>query len=166
MPPPLKSFQPLIPVPLGNGAATPAAKADVEDLFATLFSPGTPPASPNPSGSAPIFSPPSSAQQRVRSTSVASPTDSDFGAFVSVPASEDPLAQPPSGESSPVEPSARRRLSASTGFFVEARAATVRNQQGFLTELLEHEDDPMYWHKHASSVPVSNTHSGAGTPQP
>ncbi len=60
-----------------------------------------------------------------------------------------------------------RRLSATTtGFFADAKAATARNQQGFLVELLEHEDDPMYWHKRAASPLASVVPSGATTPQP
>ncbi|KAH9023650.1 TLD-domain-containing protein [Lactarius hengduanensis] len=144
-------------------------KPDVDDLFATLFAPATPPASPLPLGSPSIFSPPPSARSHVTSISPASSTESDFGAFVSVPPSDDPLAQ----LSSTTEPSSTsavpppRRLSATiTDFFTEAKAATARNQQGFLVELLEHEDDPMYWHKRGASPLGSVVPSGATTPQP
>jgi hypothetical protein len=65
----------------------------------------------------------------------------------------------------------------SVEFFAEARAATARNQKGLLAELLEHEDDPMYWHEHAQSSssppppsslspPASAAPSGTTTPQP
>ena len=136
-------------------------KPHVDDLFATLFAPATPPASPLPLGSPSIFSPPPSARDQVSSINSASSTESDFGAFVSVPPSEDPLALLHSFKSEPSSPppqTARRRLSAD--FFAEAKAATARNQQGLLVELLEHEDDPMYWHKSTSVGP-----SGTTTPQ-
>ncbi|KAH9985253.1 hypothetical protein BJV77DRAFT_122354 [Russula vinacea] len=191
MPSPLKSISPLIPVPAGNGTRIPPpSKPDLDDLFATLFSPATPPASPLLSASSSIFTLPSNPRPPVGSINSASSADSDFGAFVSVPASEDPLAQLSSREASPSRvPSGGRRLGASAEFFAEARAATVRNQQGLLTELLEHEDDPMYWHEHASSpqpspssssplpssspspspipsAPASAVPSGTATPQP
>ena len=135
-------------------------KPHVDDLFATLFAPATPPASPLPLGSPSIFSPPPSARDQQSSINTASSTESDFGAFVSVPPSEDPLAPPSfrSEPSSPPPPTARRRLSAD--FFAEAKAATARNQLGLLDELLKHEDDPMYWHKSTSVGP-----SGTTTPQ-
>lgn len=142
-------------------------KPDIDDLFATLFAPATPPASTLLSIASPsIFSPPSDSRHRLALIPAASPTDSDFGAFVSVPASEDPLAPSLSSQPSPVGASARRRLNANAEFFTEARAATARNQQGLLAELLEHQDDPMYWHNkyepspHSSAIP-----SGATTPQ-
>jgi hypothetical protein len=141
-------------------------KPHVDDLFATLFAPATPPASPLPLGSPSIFSPTPSARSEVSSISPATSTESDFGAFVSVPPSEDPLALLSStGESSnPPPPPARRRLSAD--FFAEAKAATARNQQGLLVELLEHEDDPLYWHQPTASQPASVNPSGTTTPQP
>jgi hypothetical protein len=140
-------------------------KPHVNDLFATLFAPATPPASPLPLGSPSIFSPPPSARSQVTSISTASSTESDFGAFVSVPPSEDPLAPPLSRSepSGPPPPTARRRSSGD--FFAEAKAATARNQQGLLVELLEHEDDPMYWHKSTASQPTSIGPSGTVTPQ-
>ena len=150
----------------GTAISTLPVKPHVDDLFATLFAPATPPASSLPLGSPSIFSPPPSARSNVSSISPASSTESDFGAFVSVPPSEDPLAPPSSsGEpSNPPPPPARRRLSGD--FFAEARAATARNQQGLLVELLEHEDDPMYWHKTTTSPPVSVNPSGTTTPLP
>lgn len=157
------------PPTAANGTAI-SPLPDVDDLFATLFAPATPPASPLPLASPSIFSPPTSARSLVSSISTVSSTDSDFGAFVSVPPSEDPLAQPSSsGEPRPSSHSPappRRRLSASADFFAEAKAATARNQQGFLVELLEHEDDPMYWHKRAASPLASVIPSGVTTPQP
>ena len=178
MPSPLESFSPLIPLPAGNGAPlSPPTNPDLDDLFATLFSPATPPASPTPFGSSPIFERPSNnSRPRVGSISTASSADSDFGAFVSVPASEDPLAQQSSREQSPSKPSAGHPLSASAEFFAGARAATARKQRGLLAELLEHEDDPMYWHEHAPSPSASPSPSlsaaasaipsGIRTPQP
>jgi hypothetical protein len=170
MPPPLHSISPLIPVPPSNKSPVPPPnKADLDDLLATLFAPVTPPASPLPNGSSSsIFSHSSNPRPRVGSISAASSTDSDFGAFVSVPASEDPLAPPSLSEPTPPRSPAAHRLSASRGFFAEARAATARNQQGLLAELLEHEDDPMYWHEHAPSPSSSAAAvpSRAVTPQP
>lgn len=174
----LESISPLIPVPARNGTPLPPPpnKADLDDLFATLFSPATPPASPTPFGSSSIFEHPSNTRPRVGSISTASSTDSDFGLFVSVPASEDPLAQPPLREPSPSKPSAAHPSGPSADFFAEARAATARNQQGLLAELLQHEDDPMYWHEHAPSpspspspspfASESASPSGIRTPQP
>ncbi|KAI0289267.1 TLD-domain-containing protein [Russula brevipes] len=163
MPSPLDSISPLIPVPAGTGTPIPPpTKTDIDDLFATLFTPSTPPASPL--GSSPIFSLPSNPRSRVGSISTASSTDSDFGAFVSVPASEDPLAQSSLIDESPPEAPVSHPL--------KARAATARNQQGLLAELLEHQDDPMYWHDHAPSPSLSPSPSasaipsGAMTPQP
>jgi hypothetical protein len=182
MPSPLKSIPPLIPLPAGNGTpiihSTPPAKPDIDDLFATLISPPTPPASPRPFASSSIFTHPSNPCPPAGSITSASSTESDFGAFVSVPASEDPLSQPSYGEASPSRlRSGSRRSGASAEFFAEARAATARNQQGLLTELLEHEDDPMYWHEHPSSPlpsssqlpsqsPIPAVSSGTTTPQP
>ncbi|KAH9974213.1 hypothetical protein BJV74DRAFT_190831 [Russula compacta] len=152
-------------IPAGNG--TPI----LDDLFATLFAPATPPASPAPfASSSSIFSlSASNPRPRGGSITAVSPADSDFGAFVSVPASEHPLAQLSLGEASPSRPLTGHPLSVSTGFFAEARAATARNQQGFLAELLEHEDDPMYWHEHTSPSPslsASSVPLDATTPQP
>jgi TLD len=137
--------------PGNNTLSTP-----IDDLFAALFAPTTLPASPLP-GSRP---PPGSI------STPSSATDSEFGAFVSVPASEDPLAQSPSSEAIPLGTPARHPLSASADFFAEARAATARNQLGVLEELLNHEDDPMYWHnKHELSPLSSAIPSGVTTPQ-
>lgn len=150
-------------MPPGNG--TPI----LDDLFATLFSPATPPASPiQLASSSSIFSlPVSNPRPRGSSITAVSPADSDFGAFVSVPASEHPLAQLSLGEASPSRPLPGHPLSVSAEFFAEARAATARNQQGFLAELLEHEDDPMYWHEHTSPSPsASAVPSDATAPHP
>jgi len=171
MPSPLNTISPLIPVPPSNESPVPPPnKTDLNDILATLFAPLTPPASPLPNGSSSssIFSHPPNPRPRVGSISAASSTDSDFGAFVSVPASEDPLAPPSSSGASPPRSPAAHRLSVSAGFFAEARAATARNQQGLLAELLEHEDDPMYWHEHAPSPSPSAAavHSRTMTPQP
>ncbi|KAI9433434.1 TLD-domain-containing protein, partial [Russula earlei] len=173
MPSPLESTPPLIPVLTSNDIPIPPPiKTDLDDLLATLFAPATPPASPLPFRSSSIFSHPSNPHPRVGSISTASSTDSDFGAFVSVPVSEDPLAPLSSRGASPSRSPAGHQPSASAGFFAEARASTERNQQGLLAELLEHEDDPMYWHERAPSPSpspspsASAVPSGTTTPQP
>ncbi|KAH9957274.1 hypothetical protein BGW80DRAFT_216051 [Lactifluus volemus] len=141
---------------------------DVDDLFATLFAPATPPASPNPlQDSLSIFSPLPDSRPPLSATSTTSSTDSDFGAFVSVPSSEDPLARSPSNDPTPLTLPVRHPLNANADFFAEARAATARNQQGLLAELLQHQDDPMYWHNNHEPSPISSAiPSGTTTPQP
>ena len=167
MPSPLRSIPPLIPLPAGNGTPILPTKPAIDDLFATLISPTTPPPSPRPFGSSSIFAHTSNPRPPVGSINSASSTDSDFGTFVSVPASEDPLAQPSSGEATSSRLPGGRHLGPSADFFAEARAATARNQQGLLTEILEHEDDPMYWHEHAPSpLPSSPLPSRSPIPSP
>ncbi|KAG5730069.1 hypothetical protein E4T56_gene1877 [Termitomyces sp. T112] len=81
-----------------------------------------------------------------------SESDSEFGAFVSVPVAEDPLALDftLSGQGSPMSTdrsSAANNLSLTffDKFAQDAKVASDRNKHGVLDELLNHEDDPLYW---------------------
>ncbi|KIJ64193.1 hypothetical protein HYDPIDRAFT_112140 [Hydnomerulius pinastri MD-312] len=142
------------------------------DRFATLFSPATPPATPTL-----IFreQPPTTtvpsrpAHQRHRTQSSA---DSEFGAFVSVPPSQDPLsfdfdfastspaenvsqstsfstsqASTPSFTSVSSKPGKSGNISLDyfDQFTSSAKTAAERNRRGVLDELLEHQDDPLYF---------------------
>lgn len=68
---------------------------------------------------------------------------SDFGDFMSVPASEDPLR--------PMTP-VKTQPRPTTGMSVQAGSA-------LLDELLAHEDDPMYFHRTSSSTTPQPSHS-------
>ncbi|KAK1220747.1 oxidation resistance protein 1 [Marasmius sp. AFHP31] len=152
-----------IPIPPLIPAPAPASKSQEKNLdeemidkFATLFSPPTPRASPT-------------REQRRRRRRRHTP-DSEFGAFVSVPASEDPLAgvdadagfsfgegQTQGGQGHAKSPS----LSFFDQFAKEAKDASERNRKEVLDELLdplgsswgasqpqpehEHEHDPDSW---------------------
>jgi len=114
-----------------------------EDLFATLFSPPTPPASPLPT---PVFDatavtsstkPQSSKHSRDFSTS-----SGEFGSFVSVPATDDPLYADQAAAFSPI--SSIRGLEFFDQFTDHAAKSNAEKRQ-VLDELLLHEDDPLYW---------------------
>ncbi|KAH9926650.1 TLD-domain-containing protein [Epithele typhae] len=130
-------FSPLIPLPAQQ--PHPQDTDGKEDVFATLFSPPTPRATPTPSESAGRSAAGPSFNAHARTTSV----DSDFGAFVSVSASEDPLGL--QGEPDPFSP-----IQTST-FFEDARVAADKRRSEVLDELLLHEDDPLYWLSGAGS---------------
>jgi len=123
------------------------------DKFAILFSPPTPRASPTPEASSDDIWKPSSRPTEYHEHPTS--PDSEFGSFVSVPASEDPLASFPSlGDmSSPSGPSQspsrpRHTHNVSLDFFDKfGREAKERDRRGYLDELLLHEDDPLYWLK-------------------
>ncbi|KAF8575745.1 hypothetical protein K439DRAFT_1307055, partial [Ramaria rubella] len=129
---------PLIPLP------SPADQHDSTDPFDSLFS------EPGPSQS--IFVPVKRSERIDHGNLLPTPSSvtSDFGAFVSVPASMDPLQQPladfdPYAASS----STSSTTAAASGFFerftVEAKERAEENERRVLSELLEHEDDPLYW---------------------
>ena len=114
-----------------------------EDLFATLFSPPTPPASPLPT---PVFDvaaatsntkPQSSKHSRTFSTS-----SGEFGSFVSVPATDDPLYPDQAMAFSSISPI--RGLEFFDQFTDHAVKSNAQKRQ-VLDELLLHEDDPLYW---------------------
>ncbi|KAK0200648.1 TLD-domain-containing protein [Desarmillaria ectypa] len=99
------------------------------DKFATLFSPPTPRATPTntpPPTISPLDSPRS--------------PDGEFGAFVFVPPSQDPLAIVPF---SPVD--TKPDPSTNHTFFDEAKRAQERNKRDLLDELLL--DEPLFRHK-------------------
>lgn len=135
------------------------------DKFATLFSPATPRASPTqqviPLPDVESRSAPTQPHHSRRGPSTGS--SDDFGAFVSVPAAEDPLAAF-ALDSPAVDPhtfdgaaGSSKRRSAGLDFFDkfsrDAKAASERNKKGVLDELLQHEDDPLYWLKNAKEDP-------------
>jgi hypothetical protein len=125
-----------------------AVDADV-DRFATLFSPATPPATPI-LRTAPATPP---LQRQLVHLSTHQPrsasSDSDFGSFVSVPPTQDPLATLPFSPLSPTPTRLQHSRNQSFDFFErfaeEAKAASEKNRRGVLDELLEHEDDPLYF---------------------
>jgi len=133
--------------------------ADV-DKYATLFTPSTPRASPILAPTGVDVDPPPLPHSRQRSNS------DDFGAFVSVPSSADPLAAEFFGaEDPPLQFESKRHDDCDTTaaqpstlqFFDQvgrdARAATDLKRKSFLEELLLHEDDPMYFLEPQSQGP-------------
>ncbi|KAI0365830.1 TLD-domain-containing protein [Pilatotrama ljubarskyi] len=139
---------PLIPLPSQPPATS---RDDREDVFATLFTPPTPRASPT-------RTPPPTQGRPVRHARTES-TDSEFGAFVSVPATEDPL-QLGFDERQPAF--SQHNQDFFDKFTEEAKVASDRKRREVLDELLQHEDDPLYWLQGASSAHAS----GLSTPQP
>ncbi|KAK0454160.1 uncharacterized protein EV420DRAFT_603899 [Desarmillaria tabescens] len=122
------STPPLIPLPAPESE-------EMIDRFATLFSPPTPHASPTNTPPPSTFS--------ILTDSPHSP-DGEFGAFVFVPPSQDPLATTPF---SPVhtEPHTTH------AFFDEAKRAQERNKRDVLDELLL--DEPLFRSKDLSPPP-------------
>lgn len=124
------------------------------DRFAILFAPATPPASPTP-----VFRDQPSTTRPQQNRNRAASVDSEFGAFVSVPAAQDPLSFDfPVAESA----SLKSRGPVITGnaslhyfdqFTSSAKTASEQNRRVVLDELLEHEDDPLYFLR-AHSQPV------------
>lgn len=168
--------QPLIPLPSHEHTRRPSQRPIAQprpisprinqldaaeiDRFATLFAPATPPASPTP-----VFrdQPPTTTrplQNRNRTASV----DSEFGAFVSVPAAQDPLSFDfPLAE--PATSTVKSRGPAITGnaslhyfdqFTSSAKTASDQNRRVVLDELLEHEDDPLYFLRAHGQPPSSS----------
>ncbi|TBU40035.1 TLD-domain-containing protein [Dichomitus squalens] len=135
---------PLIPVPVQKGD-------EKEDVFASLFSPPTPRASPSRTPE-PTYSRPA---RHARQES----TDSEFGAFVSVPATEDPLRL--GGGPGPPSFTPLHKSEFFDKFAEDAKAASQQRRSQVLDELLQHEDDPLYWLQGTSTVNAS----GSSTPQ-
>ncbi|KAH0834279.1 TLD-domain-containing protein [Lanmaoa asiatica] len=174
--PPLRSTHP--PLPSQHSFPAQDAEASLQpsstlneadiDRFATLFSPATPPASPTlmPTEQPPLIT---HATARPRNLTQGS-ADSDFGAFVSVPPSQDPLAHDPDGTApftgTPVSHSHAPSVSPTPAhpsnlslvyfdqFTANAKTASERNRREVLDELLQHQDDPMYFlNTHPTSPP-------------
>ncbi|EIW75007.1 TLD-domain-containing protein [Coniophora puteana RWD-64-598 SS2] len=207
MPSALSSIPSLIPLPASNDqdeqssyhvplprpsssqtkVSTPPNALDSNniDRFASLFSPGPShkaSTQPTPSGG-PLFSPagPTSPSRPTHHRSFSSSIGSDFGAFVSVPATDDPLSAflpitPGFGAPQAVKPDkqaadlaelnghARNDSNTTLDFFDDftsrAKDNAERNRRGVLDELLQHEDRPMYWaHPPPPSPPPSPTPS-------
>ncbi|CCM04159.1 uncharacterized protein FIBRA_06321 [Fibroporia radiculosa] len=128
---------PLIPLPEGSQGA---AENGQDDLYATLFSPPTPRASPEPESNPIDMAKSSRARRHTRTPS----SDSEFGSFISVPFSEDPL-QPSTSNLDMTPLSPIQNINFFDRFTEDAQVATERNKRGLLDELLKHEDDPMYF---------------------
>ncbi|KAJ3933281.1 MAG: TLD-domain-containing protein [Lentinula lateritia] len=134
-------FPPLIPVPSTQFSSD--TKEQLEEEFATLFSPPTPRASPEPPSNV-IFKPLARSVQHEASNS----PDSEFGSFVSVPPSEDPLSFAASSAAVANETSSsykpRHVKSPSWSFFdsfaQEAKAAHERNKRDVIDEILYEEN--------------------------
>lgn len=139
MPQPL-SIPPLIPLPPGSDQSTTHDPKD--DIFATLFSPATPRASPTlqPVPDEAMSEPVRPNLRHSRTSSV----DSDFGSFVSVPSTEDPLHQQAS-DIAQISFSPLHNFEFFDRFTEEAKAATEKNKKVVLNELLHHQDDPLYF---------------------
>ena len=132
------SIPPLIPLPVDTQQQRTNDDAK-DDIFATLFSPATPRASPTlqPVPDEPFTE---STRPRMRAHSRTSSTDSEFGSFVSVPSAEDPLHQAASDIGQPFSPI--QNFEFFDQFTENAKAATERNKMGVLDELLQNEMDP------------------------
>ncbi|KZT05113.1 uncharacterized protein LAESUDRAFT_242399 [Laetiporus sulphureus 93-53] len=112
--------------PLPKGSRTLDDDDDKDDLFATLFSPPTPRASPIPSTSLAGSDVSRPSHEHARTAS----TDSEFGAFVSIPSSEGPLhstASEVNAEMASLPPI--QNVDFLDKFTKGARAATERNKQ-------------------------------------
>lgn len=164
--------QPLIPLPSHDHTRRPHQRpiaqpqpissrinpldADEIDRFATLFSPATPPATPTP-----IFrdQPPTSRPQQHRNRTAS--VDSEFGAFVSVPAAQDPLSfdfpvlEPVALKSQRPAIAGNASLHYFDQFTSSAKTASEQNRRVVLDELLEHEDDPLYFLREHIQPPLS-----------
>ncbi|KAH7908565.1 TLD-domain-containing protein [Hygrophoropsis aurantiaca] len=199
---PLQSIPSLIPPPKHHQSQfsrpshpnSPPTKSLIDDpdvdRFAALFSPATPPASPILGGGGTPAMP--FVTQRTPHRSHMS-MDSEFGSFVSVPPTQDPLSfsfasldpeptdqsrsetkhtdactvgTPASGESIS---SAQSGVNSNTTldyfdqFTSTAKTSSERNKRGVLDELLQHEDDPLYWiHSSSKAVLSGSVPSGRG----
>lgn len=114
-----------------------------EDLFATLFSPPTPPASPLPAPAFDTTATTSSAKLQSSGHSRTFSTSSvEFGSFVSVPATDDPLYADQKATFSPISPTSGLEF---FDQFTDHAAKSNAQKSQVLDELLLHEDDPLYW---------------------
>ena len=161
----------------GNQPSTTSREANI-DKFATLFTPGTPRASPD-LGFTPLpemrFS---DAHRQASHRRVASDSSqqSDFGAFVTVSAFDDPLAADiiedaglqapmaatpttatPTTTTYPkdVQDTKPSSLSFFDQFAQDAKQRSTSRRSVVLEELLKHEDDPLYFLKEEISKPTT-----------
>ncbi|KAG9310784.1 TLD-domain-containing protein [Chiua virens] len=147
------------------------SEADI-DRFATLFSPATPPATPTSSATEPLPSVIAPTTRPRKSTQGS--TDSDFGAFVFVPPSQDPLSfsdAPSPPDAPPVSQTPPHPSNVNLIYFDQftsnAKTASERNRRGVLDELLQHQDDPMYFlSTHTTPTPPSLPSISAAVPIP
>ena len=133
---------------------------DIDDKFATLFSPATPRATPTASPRMhPARNLPHPPHMLLRQD-ILGPVESDQTLLVPVSPAADPLSDP-SSSSGTLLSGGRPNLSgnvpqhrpaphtSSLAFFNtftnEAKRASELNRKGYLDELLLHEDDPLYW---------------------
>jgi hypothetical protein len=173
---PLSSFASLIPTPVSsNSRATSPANpkrqdAATEDPFASLFAPITPDTTSVASSSSqtPIFSDaaPAAEPTRPRPRHGRGASEADWGAFVTVPTSQDPLAESGDDFASPVAaPTGPYASDPSFEFFESfgesARQAASAKRKSVLDELLAHEDDPLYFLSGASTSAASATTGNA-----
>lgn len=137
---------PLIPLP-SNAETSNSIGDDKEDIFATLFSPATPRGSPTLQ---PVLYEPSRPTRHSRTFSV----DSDFGSFVSVPSSEDPLhGLGDTVESVPFTPV--KNFEFFDRFTEDAKAATERSKKDVLDELLQSERDSASFLRSGMFIPYA-----------
>lgn len=165
------SFEPLIPLPSSGNQATSTSQDESDiDKFATLFSPQTPPASPNLKPIFPDSKPTTTSHSQTnlghsKQQSLVTPSSagSDFGSFVSVPPTQDPLSESFFPTSPTVATPELKAISDSSRtlppvtqnpsldffeqFTEDAKERNAGRGKGYLEELLKHEDDPLYWVK-------------------
>ncbi|KAG6860808.1 hypothetical protein C0995_007388 [Termitomyces sp. Mi166 len=142
-----------VPASLVTKRSSPGNEPVSDDLFSTLFSSDMT-APTNETDNAKY-------RPMIQDTSE---SDSEFGAFVSVPAAEDPLAAldfglPEQGGSPSIDKhmvSNNPSLTFFDKFAQDAKVASDRNKQGVLDELLKHEDDPLYWLKNEHKTPAAS----------
>jgi hypothetical protein len=147
------------PVPLSSSVTTPRPPKEDEskdDKFSSLFSPPTPPASRNStpnSSTPPIFPESSSSTEPTKSRPKGhgrTQSEADWGTFVSVPTTQDPLGDFGEDFASPVgarEGAAQADPSFEffESFGESARQASDAKRHSVLDELFNHEDDPLYF---------------------
>ncbi|KAF8512089.1 hypothetical protein BU17DRAFT_54221, partial [Hysterangium stoloniferum] len=130
---------PLIPLPSSTQDRDPK-EANTNDPFDSLF------AEPEPTQ--PLFVTTRATERPERRISVVAPhsAGSDFGAWVSVPAAPDCVQHPLGSDAVTTEMLAS---TPSSHFFErftdDAKVRAEQNERRVLNELLEHEDDPLYW---------------------
>jgi len=113
-----------------------------EDFFATLFSPPTPPASPFLASTFDSVVTSSTKLQSSGHSRKFSTSSGEFGSFVSVPATDDPLCADQEAAFPPISPTSGLEF---FDQFTDHAAKSNAQKRQVLDELLLHEDDPLYW---------------------